>query len=401
MSETLAQHRLDGLEPDNLLAFLALLGLLCALDAARPDWRARAYWQDEPRPLRPVLALAAPQTREAVAEAAAEGVRRWGAQFDRVGLRAAELMIGDIDAEIEPIAARSNLSEKEKKQLQRLQRKRDRLCLHDGHHKLAHIAASAAGLKKLLNGADEAKGGARFAQIVPSTACEQLKKSKGGASEWRSVSTPLKFASGQMAFFGSLVTLTTTPRADEIERSLFSLWEFKHRGESLRFAPQETRVYALMASDPTKKQKKAQKQIPGRRKRSTSVEEDPDDETTGEGVAPSERGANSLAALGLLSFPCILDEEGVGVPAHTAIRQEEYFSWPIWTTKSGRGWSLPAIEAVLCSGFDGRKDALEFFERHEIIGVMKSQKFENQDYYNVARARLLSAPHVTTRVPRA
>ena len=44
MSEVLA-HRLDGLEPDNLLAFLALLGLLRALDAARPDWRARAYWR--------------------------------------------------------------------------------------------------------------------------------------------------------------------------------------------------------------------------------------------------------------------------------------------------------------------------------------------------------------------
>ena len=73
MSETLAQHRLDGLEPDNLLAFLALLGLLRALDVARPEWRARAYWQDKPRPLRPVLALAAPQAREAVVEAAAEG----------------------------------------------------------------------------------------------------------------------------------------------------------------------------------------------------------------------------------------------------------------------------------------------------------------------------------------
>jgi hypothetical protein len=73
MSESLAQHRLDGLEPDNLLAFLALLGLLRALDAARPEWRARAYWQDEPRPLRPVLVLAAPQAREVVVEAAAEG----------------------------------------------------------------------------------------------------------------------------------------------------------------------------------------------------------------------------------------------------------------------------------------------------------------------------------------
>ena len=32
-------HRLDGLETDNLLAFMALLGLLRSLEEARPDWR--------------------------------------------------------------------------------------------------------------------------------------------------------------------------------------------------------------------------------------------------------------------------------------------------------------------------------------------------------------------------
>lgn len=68
-----ARHRLDGLEADNLLAFMALLGLLRALDAARPEWRARAYWDDARLPLRPILALGQPQTQDAVAQAAAEG----------------------------------------------------------------------------------------------------------------------------------------------------------------------------------------------------------------------------------------------------------------------------------------------------------------------------------------
>lgn len=68
-----AQHRLAGLEPDNLLAFLALLGLLRALDTARPSWRARAYWDGTRHPLRPVLTLACAQTDESVAAAAAEG----------------------------------------------------------------------------------------------------------------------------------------------------------------------------------------------------------------------------------------------------------------------------------------------------------------------------------------
>jgi hypothetical protein len=66
-------HRLEGLEPDNFLAFLALLGLLRALDTARPLWRARVYWDVETRPLRPVLGLAEEQTQESVAGVAAEG----------------------------------------------------------------------------------------------------------------------------------------------------------------------------------------------------------------------------------------------------------------------------------------------------------------------------------------
>ncbi|MBB4286131.1 type I-G CRISPR-associated protein, Cas3-extension family [Roseospira goensis] len=64
-------HRLEGLEPDNLLAFLALLGLLRALETAAPEWRPRVHWAGAP--LRPVLTLAQPQTPAAVAAAAARG----------------------------------------------------------------------------------------------------------------------------------------------------------------------------------------------------------------------------------------------------------------------------------------------------------------------------------------
>lgn len=67
------RHRLIGLEPDNLLAFLALLGLLRALDTARPEWRARACWDATTPPLRPLLVLSSAQTQETVALAAAEG----------------------------------------------------------------------------------------------------------------------------------------------------------------------------------------------------------------------------------------------------------------------------------------------------------------------------------------
>ena len=45
--------RLEGLELDNLLAFLALLGALRALEKSRPDWHPRAAWDFGSPPLRP------------------------------------------------------------------------------------------------------------------------------------------------------------------------------------------------------------------------------------------------------------------------------------------------------------------------------------------------------------
>lgn len=68
------RHVLSGLEPDNLLAFLALLGLLRALDRVRPDWQARVAWAAAGAPLRPVLHLRQASGREALAEAAVAGL---------------------------------------------------------------------------------------------------------------------------------------------------------------------------------------------------------------------------------------------------------------------------------------------------------------------------------------
>ena len=40
--------QLGGLEPDNLLAFLALIGILRAVQAARPNWQVRTVWAGPP-----------------------------------------------------------------------------------------------------------------------------------------------------------------------------------------------------------------------------------------------------------------------------------------------------------------------------------------------------------------
>lgn len=78
---TSRSHRLEGLEPDNLLAFLALLGLLRSLEAV--GLRPRAHW--EGLPLRPVLDLPEPVTQETVAEQAAAGCARLAQDHDFCG----------------------------------------------------------------------------------------------------------------------------------------------------------------------------------------------------------------------------------------------------------------------------------------------------------------------------
>ena len=69
-----SDHRLDGLEPDNLLAFMALLGLLRTLEEARPSWHPRVYWTVNAPPLRPSLWVAETVAHDAIVEAVAEGL---------------------------------------------------------------------------------------------------------------------------------------------------------------------------------------------------------------------------------------------------------------------------------------------------------------------------------------
>lgn len=72
------EFQLRPLRFDNLLAFLALLGLLRALEAARPQWRVRASWRrrDGRDPWTPVLRVDGEVLdEEAIIEAAVQGLR--------------------------------------------------------------------------------------------------------------------------------------------------------------------------------------------------------------------------------------------------------------------------------------------------------------------------------------
>lgn len=69
------RHRLSGLEPDNLLAFMALLGLLRVLEEAEPSWLPRVSWSgDDDPPVRPVLHVAQPVPEDSIVTAAGAGL---------------------------------------------------------------------------------------------------------------------------------------------------------------------------------------------------------------------------------------------------------------------------------------------------------------------------------------
>ncbi|MCY3621198.1 MAG: hypothetical protein OXH68_05720 [Gammaproteobacteria bacterium] len=76
------RHRLNGLEPDNLLAFLALLGLLRALQRDDDLPSVRASWSVDRPPARPVLHLTRPETETGLVDSVVRGLRGLAAQID-------------------------------------------------------------------------------------------------------------------------------------------------------------------------------------------------------------------------------------------------------------------------------------------------------------------------------
>ena len=67
-------HQLHGLEPDNLLAFLALLGLLRSLETAQPLFHPRIAWCVDDPPIRPILHLSENVDRDALLVSVAKGL---------------------------------------------------------------------------------------------------------------------------------------------------------------------------------------------------------------------------------------------------------------------------------------------------------------------------------------
>lgn len=284
---TVRDHRLrlEGLEPDNLLAFMALLGLLRALEASsRSSWHPRVAWDVDSAPLRPVLNLVEAQTPEAVSEAAAEGATVIAADY------------------VFPQGLENDAPQKD-------------------------LNYSAESARQLMKHAAEVEN-RRYADLFGALMCDQAEKDD------RIEATPLclLFGQGHQHFLDRLATIpqleAPPPRgrgktaialsaAETLQEALFQPWVRQDPTPAFRWDPAEDVRYALQADDPSA-----------------------DKSTT-------QHGANRLAALGFATLTATPAQRGQRVRLQVLggmfERNEFAFFWPIWKEAA----SLAAIRALL------------------------------------------------------
>ncbi len=261
--------RLEGLEPDNLLAFLALLGLLRALEEAERGqgkatrWWPRLSWDVEAPPWRPRLHLAREVDRSELLQRVECGIE---------ALRGAFALDGRKMPDFEPAEYR---------------------CL------VQRAASADAGRSRL--------------DVLAAVATDQA------LEEGKTARTPLCLMTGQghQYFLERLATVPFRATAadagakpshseepGDLERALFHPWRRNDPATlSFRWDPEEAARQALMAGDPTDRDFKL----------------------------GTERGANRLAALGLSVLP-VVAEDGcrVLVPGAGVEDGDVVLDWPIW-----------------------------------------------------------------------
>ena len=282
---TQAVHRLQGLEPDNLLAFLALLGTLRAIACERPDLQPRVSWSIDEPPLRPLLHLGESMDRESLAETVARGLDKLA--MDRV--------FGDhADLNFTQDECRSLLDEAAKAAS----------VVHRGRADLLAALMSDAAIK---NGQHKV--------IDPTPLCLLFGQGHqhflARLKDVPALAAPPARGRGKQA-------VTVTP-AKAIEEALFDIWHRTDPTPSFRWDPAEDVRYATMGGDPTDPAFKA----------------------------GTQHGANRLAAVALPAMKLATRARAGRVRPTIAggQRDREGFSiaWPIWHAPT----SLAGIEALL------------------------------------------------------
>jgi hypothetical protein len=278
-------HRLDGLEPDNLLAFLALLGLLRALETADETLRPRAAWDVDAPPLRPRLFVARALTAEELTDRAAKGIEEIAKSHDFGGRKD----LNHSRAECRDLLNQDSVGSSA-----------------DGRARVDLLAAlmSDAAIK------DDKKE-----PVDPTPLCLLFGQGHQHFLE-RLASVPREPAPPPRGKGKKAVTLSAS---DCLAEALFRPWRRDDPTSSFRWDPEEDVRYALMAGDPTDPAYKAR----------------------------TQHGANRLAAVGLAVLTLVPEMRArrvrPSIVGGTSGAEGFSFAWPVWRDPA----TLLAIRALL------------------------------------------------------
>ena len=266
-----ATYRLDGLEPDNLLAFMTLLGLLRAIEETRPNWRARVSWTVDEPPLRPALSVPEDVDRDIIVQAAAEGLDLLAQRHEFDGRKDLALSPDHATTSLRKAAETAN---------------RNRYAADLWAALVSDAAVSSDGKK-----------------AEPTPLCLMFGQGHQHFLE-RLSSVPRQKAPPDRGERRNRITVSKT---DCLREALFASWRRPDSTLSFRWDPNEDVRYALRAKDPTDAKTK---------------------ETT-------QHGANRLAAVGfsVLTVAPRLRNGEVRLTVLGGSRESNgsfIFRWPIW-----------------------------------------------------------------------
>ncbi len=262
----MSEFELRALRFDNLLAFLALLGLMRALDRARPDWRVRAFWRRAGGhgPWVPAVDVGEETDEAELAAGAEAGVRALAATQDFGGRRNVDFT----DAEYRALAAK---------------------CIGDGPSGRADLLAALAN--------DAVLRDAKKRTVQPTPLCTMFGQGHQHFLErLQPAGMPEKGMVPPLALWQD--------GAETIRRALFEPWETQRDPEAggFRWDAFEDRRYAYQYADPSGNQ----------------------------GKAGTVAGANRLAAVALPLFPVHPTVDGLAATGFGRDPDGRHVSWPVW-----------------------------------------------------------------------
>ncbi len=321
-------HRLDGLEADNLLAFLSLLGLLRALEAddqgrmEEERLRPRVMWDVDRPPFRPRLVLARDVDRAGVLERAAGGLESL-ASVHEFGARKDLNYSREQCRELLEVAARTAAS---------------------GNRARIDLLASLMSDAAIKDDKEES--------IDPTPLCLLFGQGHQHFLE-RLSEVPRELAPPTRGRGKSGVSVSA---AECLGEALFEPWHRADATSSFRWDPEEAVRYALMAGDPTDPAYKS----------------------------GTQHGANRLAAVGL-GVLTLVPETRAGrvrpsIVGGTSSAAGFSFTWPIWREPA----TLAAIRALLAHSDLRKPGALAHLG---VVEVVTTQRISVGKFMNFTRAR--------------